>query len=89
MRTVISVMGTDTTGIIAKVSNMLMKNDINIVDISQTVLGDVFAMIMLVDMSTTSIKIKGLSILCDELADKEELSIHVQHEDIFNAMHRI
>ncbi|CDE72050.1 uPF0237 protein Awo_c09540 [Acidaminococcus sp. CAG:917] len=89
MRAVVTVTGKDKKGIIAKVSNFLAERDVNIEDISQTILGEYFAMIMLVDIS----KIKGeLSVLAAECAKMGEsigMSIHLQHEDIFNAMHNI
>lgn len=87
MKAVITVIGKDTVGIIARVSNLLMKNNINILDISQTIMQDLFTMIMLVDMQGAS-----LSELKEEikLIEKEmNLSIRVQNEDIFNSMHRI
>ena len=87
MKAVITVIGKDTVGIIARVSNLLMKHNINILDISQTIMQDLFTMIMLVDMQGAS-----LSDLTDEIKVIEEemnLSIRVQNEDIFNSMHRI
>lgn len=87
MKAVITVIGKDTVGIIARVSNLLMKYNINILDISQTIMQDLFTMIMLVDMRGAS-----HSDLADEIKAIEEemnLSIRVQNEDIFNAMHRI
>ena len=87
MKAVITVIGKDTVGIIARVSNLLMKHDINILDISQTIMQDLFTMIMLVDMRGTS-----PADLADEIKlieDEMNLSIRVQNEDIFNSMHRI
>lgn len=87
MKAVITVIGKDTVGIIAKVSNLLVKHNINILDISQTIMQDLFTMIMLVDMQGASI-----SDLTEEFKAIEEemnLSIRVQREDIFNSMHRI
>ncbi len=87
MKAVITVIGKDKVGIIAKVSNLLYKHDINILDISQTIMQDMFTMIMLVDMLG-----KTSSDIADEIKALEtemNLSIHVQNEDIFNSMHRI
>jgi len=87
MRAIITVIGKDTVGIIARVSNLLSKNNINILDISQTIMQDMFTMIMLVDMQG-----KNVSDISDDIKTIEKemkLSIHVQHEDIFNLMHRV
>lgn len=87
MKAVITVIGKDTVGIIARVSNLLMEHGINILDISQTIMQDLFTMIMLVDMRGTL-----PSDLSDEIKvieDEMHLSIRVQNEDIFNSMHRI
>ena len=87
MKAVITVIGKDTVGIIAKVSDMLYRNNINILDISQTIMNELFTMIMLVDMQG-----KSVSDISDEVKEIEKnmnLSIHVQNEDIFNSMHRI
>ena len=87
MKAVITVIGKDTVGIIARVSNLLYKHNINILDISQTILQDLFTMIMVVDMQGSHV-----GDIADEIkALEKELnsSIHVQNEDIFNSMHRI
>lgn len=88
MKAVVSVIGKDKTGIIYHVTKALYEENINVEDISQTVLQDYFTMIMLVSMKdTTNIeKInEKLSVLSTELG----VSIRLQHEDIFNAMHKI
>lgn len=87
MKAVITVVGKDKTGIIAQVSNVLYQNDINILDISQTIMQDLFTMIMLVDMSSNSVK--EISAKLDEVADKIGVSIHLQNEELFSSMHRI
>ncbi len=89
MRAVVTVTGKDNKGIIAKVSGFLAEKEVNIEDISQTILQDFFAMIMLVDLSETEESISQLSAECAELGAKIGMSIYVQHEDIFNAMHSI
>ncbi|NLK72839.1 MAG: ACT domain-containing protein [Clostridiales bacterium] len=89
MRAVITVIGKDTTGIIAKVSNMLFENNINILDISQTVLQDFFTMIMIVDIEKSSIKFEDMLNQLNMLGKEMGLSIRMQHEDIFNSMHNI
>lgn len=87
MRAVITVIGKDTVGIIARVSTLLSENGINILDISQTIMQDVFTMIMLVDMQGKNVSdiSEGIKAIEKEM----NLSIHIQHEDIFNMMHRV
>ena len=89
MRAVLTVVGKDKTGIIAKVSSFLAEREVNILDISQTILEDYFAMIMLVDVSGASDSLSHLSKECAEMGKKIGMSIHVQHEEIFNAMHSV
>ncbi len=89
MRAVVTVVGKDKTGIIAKVSAFLAEREVNILDISQTILEDYFAMIMLVDISKSNISLASLSAECAEMGKKIGMSVHVQHEEIFNAMHTV
>ena len=87
MRAVITVIGKDKVGIIARVSTLLGENGINILDISQTIMQDVFTMIMLVDMKDK--KVSDISDGIKEIEKDMELSIHIQNEEIFNLMHRV
>lgn len=87
MRAVITVVGNDCVGIIAAVSGILSENKVNILDISQTIMQDMFTMIMLVDMSGADVK--QVSDKLQETAKQMGLSIHVQNEELFNSMHRI
>ena len=89
MRAVVTVTGKDRTGIIAKVSSFLWENGVNIEDISQTILGEYFAMIMIVDISNTQIALAELADKCKELGKQIGMSIYMQHEDVFNAMHSV
>ena len=89
MRAVVTVIGKDTTGIIAAVSNVLSERNINILDINQSVLSDMFVMVMLVDISKSTTEFSGLSDELSALGDKMGLKILAMHEDIFNTMHRI
>lgn len=89
MRAVVTVTGKDKKGIIAKVSSFLAERSVNIEDISQTVLGEYFAMIMIADMTECQKEIATLSAECAELGKQIGMSIYIQHEDIFNAMHTI
>ncbi len=87
MRAVITVVGKDAVGIIAEVSGILCRKNINILDISQTIMQDLFTMVMLVDMNGA--KISDISEEFSEIEKKMNLRIHAQNEDIFNSMHRI
>ena len=89
MKAVISVVGRDAVGIIAKVSAVCAEYQVNIEDISQSVLGDYFTMIMITDISNISIDFAVFVDTMAELGRNNNLEIHAMHEDIFNAMHRI
>lgn len=89
MRAVVTVVGKDKTGIISKVSTFLAERKVNILDISQTIMDEYFAMIMLVDPSGSDMELASLAEECQKMGQKIGMSIHVQHEDIFNAMHNI
>lgn len=86
---VITVIGHDTIGIIAKVSGILAENQVNIKDITQTILEDIFTMIMIVDLTKSTVDIKELADKLDALGEDIGLSIRIQNSNIFNAMHRI
>ena len=89
MKAVVTVTGKDEKGIIAKVSSFLAEKGVNIQDISQTILDEYFAMIMIVDMSQANAELASIAKDCEELGKKIGMSIHLQHEDIFNAMHTV
>ena len=89
MRAVVTVTGKDKKGIIAKDSAFLSERGVNIEDISQTILQEYFAMIMLVDIGDTNTDVAALAKECDELGKTIGMSIRLQHEAIFNAMHNI
>lgn len=89
MRAVVTVMGKDRTGIIAKTSTLLAENGVNILDIAQTILQDIFTMTMMVDIEKCSIGFDELAAKLDELGRDIGLEIRIQHSDIFNSMHRI
>ena len=89
MKAVITVTGKDTVGIIAEVAGLCAKHGANIMDITQSVLSEYFAMIMLTDIDKLNI---GFSEFADQLAalgKAKHLDIHAMHEDIFNTMHHI
>lgn len=89
MKAVITVIGKDNVGIIAKVSAFCSEYGANILDITQTVLQDYFAMIMLVDVRELSVEFGKFLDGLDELGQANNLKIHTMHEDIFNSMHKI
>ena len=89
MRAIVTVIGKDRVGITASVCSLLAQHSINILDISQTVLQEYFTMVMLVDTSACSASIGEMSDLLDQAGQGQGLSIRIQREDIFNAMHRI
>ncbi len=89
MRAVVTVMGRDKTGIIAKTSTMLAEYNINILDITQTILQDIFTMIMMVDTKNCTIGFDELSGNLESLGNEIGVEIKIQHADIFNSMHRI
>ena len=89
MKAILTVIGKDRIGIIAAVSNILADSNINILDISQTIMQGFFTMIMLVDISQMSLSFSEISEKLDRKGQELGLSIRIQHEDIFNAMHRI
>ncbi len=89
MRAVISVIGKDTVGILAKISEKCASAHANVVDVTQTILEDMFVMIMVVDIDSINCEFASLASEFEELGKKMGLSIHIMHEDIFNSMHRI
>ena len=89
MKAVITVIGKDSVGILAKVSEACSKADVNIVEVTQSVLQDMFAMIMMVDITKMTADFAKLSDQLTALGEELGLSVHCMHEDIFNAMHRI
>ncbi len=89
MNAIITVVGKDKVGIICGVTNVLSSLNVNILDISQTIMGDIFTMIMSVSLKDMA---KSFSELSKELTKKGGelgVTINIQHEDIFNSMHKI
>ena len=89
MKAIVTVIGQDHVGIIAEVCALLSANNINIEDISQTVLQDYFTMIMMVDVPEKTPDFDALRQQLNEKGAQLGLSIRIQREDIFRAMHRI
>lgn len=89
MKAIVSVLGKDRTGIIAKVSTALFELNANIVDISQTVMqSEYFTMIMMVELKG-DLTIEKANVKLQEVAKELEVEIRIQHENVFNLMHRI
>ena len=89
MHAVITVIGKDMVGILARVSTICAQNNVTVVEVTQSILQDLFAMIMMVDISKCSVPFSELSDQLEALGDEMNLKIHTMHEDIFNSMHRI
>lgn len=89
MRAVITVIGKDSVGIMAKVSAVCAEHKVNIVDVTQTIMQDLFCMIMLCEIDGIDIPFDRFVDINTSLGKENNLVIHVMHEDIFNSMHRI
>lgn len=88
-RAIITVLGRDQIGIIAWVSDRLAKYQVNILDISQTIVSGYFTMIMVVDLNPAAIELIELARILEQEGNDKSLQVKVQHEDIFTFMHRI
>ena len=88
-KALISVTGLDATGIIASVSTKLAELNINILDITQTILGGYFTMMMVVDMDGANMEFAAVDEALQPIRDNMKMTIHIQRMDIFDAMHRI
>ncbi len=87
MKAVITVIGKDTVGLLAKVSSTCAEANANVIEVTQSVLREYFAMIMIIDISGMNCSLDELKAkLCENVQD---MQIHVMHEDIFNSMHHI
>lgn len=89
MNAVLTVMGIDKTGIIAKTSGLLYKRNVNILDINQTIMQNIFTMVMLIDIKNMNVDFGELTDELNKLGEELGVEIRVQHEDIFKSMHRI
>ena len=89
MKAIVTVVGKDQVGIIAGVCNTLADNRINVLDISQTIMEGYFTMMMVVDLAECRAPFDALRASLKEYGERRGLSIRIQREDIFNAMHRI
>ena len=89
MKAIVSVFAKDTKGIIAYITALLAEKEVNVLDISQTLLQEYFAMIMLVDLTDCPLSFVELSSFLEEKGRERGLDVHIQRQDIFDAMHRV
>ncbi len=89
MKAVITVLGKDTVGILAKVSSACAEEGVNIIEVTQSIMQDLFAMIMLADIKDAGVTVDSLSKKLDKVGEEMGVKVHVMHEDIFNSMHKI
>ena len=89
MGVVVTIVGKDSVGIIAAVSTLLAENDVNILSINQNIMDGFFNMVMIADMAGSKIELAVVRQLLQEKGEALGVEIKTQHEDIFNAMHKI
>ena len=89
MHAIVTVIGQDRVGIIAGICVALAGINVNVLDISQTILGGMFTMVMLVDVAEAGVPFAQIAAVLDEEGERLGVTIRIQREDIFNAMHRI
>ncbi len=89
MRAVVAVIGKDTVGILAKVSGICAECKANVMDVTQTIMQDLFAMTMMIEISNLTVDYVDFADKLVAAGKEMGLQVHVMHEDIFNAMHRI
>lgn len=88
-KAVITVIGKDMVGILAKVSALCAEKGVNVLEVTQSVLQDLFVMVMLVDITKATVRVADLADIFDKLGEEMDLKIHIMHEDIFNSMHKV
>ena len=89
MKAVITVVGKDTVGILAKISSFCASHNVNVTDVTQTILQDMFCMIMMCDIKNIDCDFGVFVDKAQKIGDEYMLKVHVMHEDIFNSMHKI
>jgi len=89
MKIVVTIVGKDSVGIIAAVSTLLAENGVNILSINQNIMDGFFNMVMIADMAGSKIELATVRQLLQEKGEALGVEIKTQHEDIFNAMHKI
>ena len=88
-RAIVTIIGSDRVGIIAGISNEIADANVNILDISQSVIREYFTMIMMVDISAASISFEAVRKALDDKGQQLGVKVEIQREEIFQAMHRI
>lgn len=89
MKSIITVVGLDQVGIIAGVCNLLAENNVNVLDINQSILDEYFNMIMIVDIEKSKVNFETLTDALNDLGKNLGVTIQIQHDSIFQSMHRI
>lgn len=89
MKAIITVIGKDSVGILAKVSSACAEVGVNVVEVTQSVLQDMFAMIMLVEIDKSTVSFDQLKSNLNQVGEQTNTKVHIMHEDIFNSMHKI
>lgn len=89
MKAIVTVIARDRVGIIASVAQIMAKNDINILDMSQTIMQGYFTMIMLVDLSASAVPFAEVTSILKQAGEEQSMDIRIQREEVFEAMHRI
>lgn len=89
MKTILTVIGKDQTGIIAGISQKLYELNINILDVSQTIMGEYFTMIMLLDLSKIDVSFDDVKNTLMQTGENLKVKVNIQREEIFDAMHRL
>ena len=89
MKAVVTVIGKDMVGILSRVSAICADKGANVLEVTQSIMQDMFAMIMMIDISGCTVPFSALTDEFEALGDRLGLKIHVMHEDVFNSMHRI
>lgn len=88
-KAVITVVGKDMVGILSEVSGLCAEKGVNVLEVTQSILQEMFVMVMLVDITGASVSVAELSDLFNAMGERRNLKIHVMHEDIFHSMHKI
>ncbi len=88
-KAVVTVIGKDMVGILAKVSGKCAEYNANVIEVTQSVMQELFTMVMLIDITNINDEFANMVKNMKEMGEKENLQIHVMHEDIFNVMHKI
>ena len=89
MKTILTVIGKDRTGLIAGIIQKLYELDINILDVTQTIMDEYFTMIMLLDFSKIKVSFDEVKTALMQTGDKLKVKVNIQREEIFDAMHRL